>query len=339
MIFHPLSCGTEGVFSLEVDMINVPMDVLTNYQVRKSKKQKQVFRDAVWEYAEKLGYPVQVKSGSFGVKNLIIGDPENAKFLITAHYDTCAWMPFPNWITPCNLLVYLAYQLLVVFVLIAVAVGVGFGVSSWTSDSQVAYFACLAVYWLLLIGMLNGPANRHTANDNTSGVITVLEIARDLPESLRSQVCFVLFDLEEAGLRGSSAYRSAFKKQTEHQIVLNLDCVGDGDHIVMFPTRKMRKDNCAMELLRKSVGSFENKSISIHESGFSHYPSDQANFPKGVGIAALHKGKIGLWLGRIHTHRDTVLEETNINILRDAILSIIGESEAINRKETEYETI
>lgn len=306
------------------------MDVLTNYQVRKSKKQKQVFRDAVSEYAEKLGYPVQVKSGSFGVKNLIIGDPEKAKFLVTAHYDTCAWMPFPNWITPCNLLAYLAYQLLIVFALLGVAFGIGFGVAQLTSDSQIAYFVGLAVYWLVLIGMFNGPANRHTANDNTSGVITVLEIARDLPESLRSEVCFVLFDLEEAGLRGSSAYRKAFKKQTEHQIVLNLDCVGDGDHIVMFPTRKMRKDNCAMELLRKSVGRFGEKSISIRESGFFYYPSDQANFPKGVGIAALHKGKIGLWLGRIHTHRDTVLEKTNISILRDAICAMIGESVMIN---------
>ena len=53
------------------------------------------------------------------------------------------------------------------------------------------------------------------------------------------------------------------------------------------------------------------------------YPSDQANFPWGVGICALRKGKAGLYLSRIHTRRDTVLEETNVNILRAALTTFL----------------
>ena len=55
-------------------------------------------------------------------------------------------------------------------------------------------------YFAMLLLMMFGPANRHNSNDNTSGVITVLEIMSTLPENLRDKVCFVLFDLEEAGL-------------------------------------------------------------------------------------------------------------------------------------------
>ena len=61
----------------------------------------------------------------------------------------------------------------------------------------------------------------------------------------------------------------------------------------------------------------------VQEKGFSVHPSDQVNFPYGVGICALRKkGKI-LYLSRIHTPKDTVLEETNVNILRAALITFI----------------
>ena len=44
----------------------------------------------------------------------------------------------------------------------------------------------------------------------------------------------------------------------------------------------------------------------------------------GVGAAALKKKKgLGLYMNRIHTKKDTILEETNVNILRAAIVSLI----------------
>ncbi len=61
----------------------------------------------------------------------------------------------------------------------------------------------------------------------------------------------------------------------------------------------------------------------VHEKGFSVYPSDQANFPYGVGICALRKKGEILYLSRIHTPKDTVLEETNVNILRAALITFI----------------
>lgn len=304
-------------------MLTNPMEVLRTYPVRKTKKQKQAFRDAVEAYASSAGYPCRVERGSFGCRNLILGDPESARYLVTAHYDTCARLPFPNFITPCNFLPFLGYQLLVVVLLLftAFAVGVlaGFAASSVDIGSAVGYLSI----WVLLGLMFAGPANPSNANDNTSGVVTLLEIARTLPENQRHKVCFVLFDLEEAGLLGSASYRKAHRKATDSQLVLNLDCVGDGDHIRLFPTHRLKKDRKKLTSLYLACGYFGKKDVLVHEKGFSVYPSDQANFPWGVGICALRKGKAGLYLSRIHTRRDAVLEETNVNILRAALTTFL----------------
>lgn len=306
-------------------MLTTAMDVLHQFPIRKTGKQKEAFRDAVQAYVNGLGYSCAVEKGSFGSRNLVIGDPSKAKYLVTAHYDTPARMWLPNFITPRNFLIYLLYQFLVVGLLAAVSIGAGIGLGVLIHNPELGGLLAVSIYWVLLIMMMVGPGNKHNANDNTSGVVTVLEIARTLPEIHREQVCFVLFDLEEAGLLGSASYRKAHKKETDNQIVLNLDCVGDGDEILFFPTKKLKKNPDVMNWLRRCGGYFGQKHIALQEKGFAFYPSDQSQFPLGVGIAAFRKKKgLGLYLGRIHTSRDTILEETNINILRACISTLIS---------------
>lgn len=306
-------------------MLANPMDVLSCFPVRKSKSQKQAFRDAVQGYAKELGYDCAVEKGSFGSHNIVIGDPERAKYLVTAHYDTPARMFVPNLITPCNVITFLGYQIAVALLLILPAIGLGILVGALTHNpvlGELIYLAALVLaMWLLMFG----PANPSNANDNTSGVVTVLEIARSMPQLHRDKVCFVLFDLEEAGLIGSSSYRKAHKKASNNQIVLNLDCVGDGNEIIFFPGKKLKKNKKVVDELKYSGGWFGDKHISVRDKGFSVYPSDQANFPLGVGIAAFHKSKFaGPYCGRIHTSKDTILDETNVNLLRAALITFIS---------------
>lgn len=305
-------------------MIENPMDVLSAFPVRKSKAQKQAFRDAVQSYVTQLGYDCKIEKGSMGVHNLVIGDPEGAEYLVTAHYDTCARLPVPNLVTPQNLFTFILYQLFVVALYLAASIVPGILVGFLLKDPQIASLVGISIYWVLLIMMMVGPANKSNANDNTSGVVTILETVRSLPEQYRDKVCFVLFDLEEAGLIGSAAYRKAHKKATEKQLVLNLDCVGDGDEMMLFPMKKVRKDKERMDALRGMCGSWGEKSLNLHEKGFSYYPSDQANFPLGVAVAAFRRSCwAGLYYSRIHTHKDTILEEENVSILRDRLISLI----------------
>ena len=71
--------------------------VFEKFHVRKSKKQKDGFIDYIKEFAKKEGYSCRVEKGSFGARNIVIGDPARAKAIYTAHYDTCARLPFPNF--------------------------------------------------------------------------------------------------------------------------------------------------------------------------------------------------------------------------------------------------
>lgn len=304
--------------------IQTAMDVLQNFPVRKSGKQKQAFRDSVKEYLESLGYEVSFETGNFHSVNVLTGNPETAKYLVTAHYDTCARMIVPNLITPCNMLTFLAYQLFICLLLmvptLAVAALVGYLLHS--------FFAGYCLWLILLFGsiglMMFGPSNPSNSNDNTSGVVSVLEIARSLPEKYRKDVCLVLFDLEEAGMIGSASYRKAHKKATDHQTVLNLDCVGEGDYLCLFPTVKLKKNPKRCKPFQQICGKTGRKEIQFRTKGFSIYPSDQTQFPYGVGICALNRSKLGLYLSRIHTKKDTILDVTNINILRAALISMIG---------------
>ncbi len=306
--------------------MNTPMDVVKNYPVRKSKKQKQTFRADVTQWLQNLGYPVCEEEGSFHSRNLVIGDPQRARYLVTAHYDTCARLPFPNLITPCNFWTFLLYQMFICLMLMLPALAVGGLVGYLLHSFDIGYFLFVVLLWAAIVLMLIGPANSSNVNDNTSGVVTLLEIARSIPELHRKNVCLVLFDLEEAGLIGSASYKKKHKREIPNQLVLNLDCVGEGDDIYFFPTAKLKKSKERLAPLQKLAGGYGKKSIAVRTKGFSIYPSDQSNFPYGVGICALKRGWAGLYLSRIHTPRDTVLDETNVNILRAALTTLISGS-------------
>lgn len=303
--------------------MNTPMDILKSYPVRKSKRQKASFRADVIAWLEAQGYCVTVEQGSFHSSNVVIGDPKTARYLVTAHYDTCAWLPFPNLITPCNAWTFLLYQFFICLMLLVPSAAAG-AVAGWLLHSfDLGYLLFMVLLWALILLMMIGPANPSNVNDNTSGVVTLLEIAKFLPELHRKNVCFVLFDLEEAGLIGSASYRKKHKAEVSDQLVLNLDCVGEGDAICFFPGAKLRKNKRKLQALERIAGTFGKKSIIIRTKGFSVYPSDQANFPYGVGICALKQGRAGLYLSRIHTPKDTILDDKNVNLLRTVLIDFV----------------
>ena len=96
-------------------MTETTKEIFEKYQVRKTKKQKASFIEYVKQIAENYEYDFKVEKGSFGARNIVIGNPDTAKVLYTAHYDTCARLPFPNFITPKSFLIYLLYQVLARF--------------------------------------------------------------------------------------------------------------------------------------------------------------------------------------------------------------------------------
>lgn len=300
--------------------------VLEQFPVRKSKAQKAAFRDWLCRTLREAGYDPRVEESRavVGNHNVVVGDPGRAQVTFTAHYDTCAVLPFPNFITPRNLAAFIAYQLLLALAMIALAVIAELLVLRLIDSPWIALLAMYAALLFLIWWMLAGKANKSNVNDNTSGVVTLLEIALTLPGDQRDRAAFVFFDNEEKGLLGSAAFYKNHKTELKDKLLLNFDCVSDGDHILLFPAKALRKDPAELDRLARAFPSTEEKSIEVVRRGFAVYPSDQRHFPKGVGAAALHRAPVvGYYLSRIHTGRDTVMDQRNIELLRRGALDLL----------------
>ena len=295
--------------------------IFAHFEVRKTKKQKQAFRDWAKDYAAACGYEMAVERGSFGARNLVFGDPPTAGVIYTAHYDTCARLPFPNCITPKCIPLFFLYQLAICLLLVGLPALAELLLLRAGAPFAAAHGVFLLLLTLLTALMLVGPANPHTANDNTSGVITVLEIMRALPAGQRGDVAFILFDLEEAGLLGSSSYASKHKRALRGLLV-NFDCVSAGSHFLFIARRGSRAD---LPALTRAFLPDESHTVEFASRGVI-YPSDQASFRRGIGVTALRRTRRGLlYLSRIHTPRDTVFESGNIDFLVAGALRLAGQ--------------
>ncbi len=310
-------------------MTHTTKEIFDKYQIRKTKKQRSAFVEYVRNVATDYGYHVNIEKGSFGSRNIVVGDVDKAKVIYTAHYDTCARLFFPNFITPKNFFVYLLYQILIIalFAIVAVTAGMlatvtinlcGMNIEAAT---DIGIDIAVIVYWVLLLLMIFGPANKHTANDNTSGVTTLLDIMTSLSNEHKDKFAFVFFDLEEAGLIGSSSFAKKHKDIRNDRLLINFDCVSDGKTILFALKKTTRKYK---NLLAHAFRSTDTITVDIAQKGV-FYPSDNANFKGGIGVAALktHKPTRTLYMNRIHTSRDTIYDEENIAYLVNGATTLV----------------
>lgn len=294
--------------------------ILAEYQVRKTKAQKLAFIDFLREYFPEL----QVEeSGLIRSRNIVIGDVDSAKVVLGAHYDTCARMPFPNMIAPRNMLFTLGYSLLMSAPFLVLMMFCLAFLNSLNDMFLLNYWISFVVMMaVMLYVMMLGKPNQHTANDNTSGVITLLELLSGLDEQQRAKIAVVLFDNEENGLLGSSQFNKNHKEVMKEKLLINLDCVSDGDHMLLLrnkPAGKRYDDQ-----LRQSFVDTENMTLHMEKASTTHYPSDQKNFPIHMALSSMKKHKlIGLYMDRIHTKRDVIFEEKNIIYLCDSLTKFI----------------
>lgn len=296
-------------------MTELSEKILADWQVRKTKKQKTAFIEFMKGELPDLKIE---EGGLMKSRNLILGDPATAKTLIGAHYDTCAALPFPNFITPKNFLVYILYNLLLLLPMIAMMA------VFFRTMNLVFYFLGLGYAVAMMIVMMAGVPNKHTANDNTSGVIALCEIWAALSDEEKKRTALVFFDNEENGLLGSRLYAARHKSQIKNQLMINLDCISDGDYIMVISSKSAEKKHGAV--VSGAFESRDGKTVVLASSKNTLYPSDQASFPSHVAIAALKKNKlVGYYLDKIHTKHDVNFDEKNIELICDGVHKIVSE--------------
>ena len=306
--------------------------ILENYQIRKSNKEKDRFIGYLKERLSASGYDpecditVEEKwKGIFLTRNIIVGDPDKAKVLLTAHYDTCALLPFPNLMAPTSPFLFIAYQLFLVVMIFLVATIPAVIAGFFTEDPMIIYYVFELSLILFLVQVMFGFKNRHAANDNTSGVVTLTRFLERLPEEQREKVCVIFFDNEEKGLFGSMHFAEKHKDAAKNTLMINLDCVGDGETIVSLA----KKEAMSHELYHVFAETMEQNgthfdgSIQCRKMLPMMFPSDQSNFKKGIGVCALNKSPLGMYCARIHTPKDTVCREENVKVLAETMAEFV----------------
>ena len=304
--------------------------VLERFPVRKTERQKERFRDWLCGELEGFRFGPRLEHSGSRIKscNVVVGDPERAELLLTAHYDTAPVLPFSNLIFPRDPAALVLYQVFVLVLMLAFGLCIELALllvwhdaPQWLAVGSVFAGMGLCLWWMLF-----GRANRHNANDNTSGVLTLLETLQLLSPADKKRVCIVFFDNEEKGLLGSRAFAKAHPGAARTKLVLNFDCVGEGTYLHLFPNKPLKAEEQLLSRLEEAFRGREDRTVHVCRD-FGLYPSDQCSFVRGVGVCALKKKRlVGYYIGKLHTGQDRTLEEENLMLLREGIMAYLKQT-------------
>lgn len=285
------------------------------FPIRRTPEQKKSFFEYVKTEAESVGLDARIQTLEKKHNNIIIGDIESADAVYTAHYDTPARSLIPNLMLPRNPLLGKIYHLGIPLLLAFSSLGIAYGISALIGgESAVMVVLYLLIYFGLFFGMTRCGDNKNNKNDNTSGVATILSLISQNPKN----AAFVLFDNEEKGLLGSKALLKKNKELWENKLLINFDCVANGDNIVIIASEKAEK-HYLFEGLKDTVKGNNTYSVVIFSKKGSATNTDSKNFPCGVSVMACKKNKKGvLYTPYIHTVNDTVASSDNICFLAEA---------------------
>lgn len=284
------------------------------FPVRKSPEQKEAFLRWAASQAKNAGWTARTEDNGRH-RNFIIGDPEKARVIFTAHYDTPSVMPLPNLLIPRNLPLFFLWQLLIVALLFIPSLLASFLAYLVFGSTPAIYLAFLITYFALLILMVAGPANRGNVNDNTSGVTAVTELMSSLRPEERDRAAFILFDNEEQGRLGSRAYATAHQDIKKNSLVVNLDCVGLGDHLLVV-AKNMARATPEYALLQDCFTPSGGFTPHFYPGTGTVVNSDQRSFRRGVCcLYCFRRPLVGFYTPRLHTRRDTRADRENLDYL------------------------
>lgn len=296
-------------------------ELLSSHPIRKTEQQKEAFRDWAITRANEMGYEARTET----IKkhnNVIVGDPKSAEVVFTAHYDTPSTMFFPNICMPKSPFLFWVYQFAVVF-----AIPVPLAIVGYFVGKAIGYEDLWRrVLSLALIGqallVLGGKANKNNANDNSSGVAALFKIMKKLPREKREKAAFIFFDNEEKGLKGSKAYAKSHPDIKQKKMIVNLDCVGNGEHI-MVSANKRTREMPAFTKLDEAMKQQSGRIYHMNKLEKCIYNSDQKNFKCGIAVCACKKSKICYYFDKIHTNKDTVCNQANLDFIANGFAAFV----------------
>ncbi|MCL2502031.1 MAG: M28 family peptidase, partial [Bacteroidales bacterium] len=195
------------------------MEKILEIQRRFFRKEKNQFLHAVEEKLTEYGYEWERKSFGKIVKSVNLETKcDRPEFIFIAHYDTGAIVPF--WLS------WLSKLLGVNSIASTAAIVILMLILSKTS----AYWHVISyLYIIFRVSFLSFLIpNKKNLDDNTSGVIALLELAKRCKENGINRAKFIFVDNEEWGLFGSRAHAKYFKRErliSPRCKIISIDCV------------------------------------------------------------------------------------------------------------------
>jgi hypothetical protein len=292
------------------------MEKILETQRRFFRKEKNKFLDTVEEKLIEYGYEFERKKIGSIIKSVNLETKSSQpEYIFIAHYDTGTIMPF--WISWLMKLFGQNNQILMIFLL-----GILFGSLPKLADFHVVFSVIYYIFFISLFTMLI--PNRKNFDDNTSGVIALLLLAKKCKENRIDNVKFIFADNEELGLIGSWAHRKYLEREqliSLHSQIISLDCVGVGKFPLIF--RNSKSDYAAF-FHKEFQKEFEHcKSIRMIMP-----LSDNYSFKKygALNISFMNRAVMpsGYYIPKIHSHKDNCIDLNQIEKLTDVLANSIN---------------
>ena len=258
---------------------------------RRKASEKEKFRLWLMGTLRELGYDPKLQRRESALRlggdavNVVVGDPQKAKLIVVAHYDTGVRALLPPLYLPTRpvtAFLYLALTrvraLLGSFV---VCMGVGFALHM--PQLPLPLFLLLMVASLLYLRF--GPSETRNLNDNTSGVAALLETAAALTPGCRDKAAFAFLDGGFGGLSGAKGFRAKYPSAKE-KTVINLNCVAEGGELLILPNKYSRWDGEVLDAILDSFENGEHTTTFLKTDGLIYYPSDNRAFRHSFAVCA-----------------------------------------------------
>ncbi len=284
-------------------------------QKRHSREEKDRFLKFLKSELETLGYENEISKAGFPTsKHLETKTNGSCETILMAHYDTSTTLPI--WIEYLMRISGHTRTLLTIIIVLGL-----FQFMTLINNDLISNLLRLSIAASVLIPVLF-ISNKHTMNDNTSGVLSLLLLAKKiskLPE-LKDKVKFVFTDNEERSLIGTYQLRKIWDKQSfnySHCKIISIDSVGRGNEVVL-------SYNIHKSLAVDLGTAFSKNGIQAHLVNMGFVPfSDAYNFRKlgAININLMNKSLIpgGFYIKNIHSKRDRKISKGNIKLVIDAV--------------------
>jgi len=301
--------------------------LLRQHPVRLKAQEKERFRTWLVGALGGMGYAAALQSKdallAFGgnVTNVVAGDPEQARLILTARYDTPVRSILPPLIAPTRPVTYVLYQALTPVLAMLASFFVSFAATFAVSAPHLTLPMFLLLLALGIAYLRFGPAETANLCDNTSGVAALLETAAALTPRYRGEVAFVFVD----GMGGAKNLRVRCPS-TREKTVIDVSCLARGDEILLLPSKYSRWNEEVLDALLTSFENTEKKTCFLKTNGLTYMPSANRAFRYSFAVCAVEKVK---GFGRvILPRRARTLDEENLEVVRRGLCALIAKYQA-----------